>query len=305
MNFICPQYFLIQFGISPFAGKFRIERATDGTKYECEIGASGTELDCSDILLLVNSPLGNEGSRPVTTAYSYADLHQGWSVMAGTMTVTEKMLSYDSMLFVLDNTHPNMNVFYDDISMVPMPRSCENAVLNHNFEVGDSRFWFPSFPRYLSADISNIGADGSQYSLMMIPKSESHTGDNMKQILDTRCFVEGQEYLISAKLRFLNSTDLTSGVDCIPSNLNVNKPTHCPTITIRGDDCNENDLEYIFFNDIDQYQWDPDGFNNFEKVFTINANIASCKVRNNSLFFHLNHGFQEANPHSVSCFDVF
>ena len=176
-----------------------------------------------------------------------------------------------------------MNVFYDDISMVPMSRSCDNLVLNNDFEVGDSRFWFPSFPRYLTAEISNIGANGSQCSLMMIPKLESHTGDNMKQSLDTWCFIKGQEYLISAKFRLLNSTDPTSGMECIPSNLNVNSPTHCPTITIRGDGCNGNNLEYIFHNDIGQYQWDPDGFNNFEKVFAINSDIASCKVRNISL----------------------
>ena len=199
--------------------------------------------------------------------------------MAGIMTVTEKQLSHDNMLFILSNTHQNMNVFYDDISMVPMSRSCDNLVLNNDFEVGDSRFWSPSYSKYLKAEISNIGADGSKYSLMMIPKAPSHTGDNMKQSLDARCFIEGQEYLISAKFKFLNSTDLASGVDCIPGSLNVNKPTHCPTITIRGDSCNGNDVEYIFHNDIDQYQWDPNGFNNFEKVFTINSEIASCEVR--------------------------
>ena len=261
-------------------GKFRIERATDGTKYECEIGVHGTELDCSDILLLAG-----DSSCPATTVYSYPGLYQGWSIMAGILTITETQINTDNWLFVLYNTHPNMNVFYDDISVVPISRSCDNLVLNNNFEVGDSRFWFPSFPRYLKAEISNIGADGSQYSLKMIPLAPSHTGDNMKQKLDIRCFIEGQEYLVSAKFRLLNSTDPTLGVDCLPSDLNVNSPTHCPTITIRGETCDGSNVEYIFWNaDIDHHIWDPNGFNKFEKVFTINSNIASCQVSNFDTF---------------------
>ena len=261
------------------AGKFRIERATDGTKYECEIGEYATELECSKILFFVNSPLGNEVLEPAKTVYSYAGLYEGWSVMAGVMTVTEKHKFHDTMFFVLSGTHQNMNVYYDDISIVPMSKTCDDLILNGDFEIGDSRFWFPSYTQYLVADISNIGADGSQYSLIMTPKAESHTGDNMKQNLDTRCLLEGQEYLISAKFRFLNATDLTSGVDCTPSELNVNRATHCPTVTIRGRECIGNNVEYVFWNDIDQFQWDPNGFNQFEKAFTINADIASCKVR--------------------------
>ena len=274
---------LILFGMPlKCAGKFRMERATDGTKYECEIGGDyGAELQCSTILFFVDSPLGNE-IESINTIYSDTSLYQGWSVMAGIMTVTEKHKFHDRMFLVLSGTHQNMNVYYDDISIVPMSKTCDDLILNSDFEIGDSRFWFPSYAKFLAADISSIGADGSQYSLMMIPKSESHTGDNMKQKLDTRCLLEGQEYLISAKFRFLNATDLTSGVDCIPSDLNVNSPTHCPTVTIRGDGCIGNNVEYIFWNDIDQFQWDPNGFNKFEKAFTINTDIASCKVRSNS-----------------------
>ena len=38
------------------------------------------------------------------------------------------------------------------------------------------------------------------------------------------------------------------------------------------------DIEYLFWNEINQFQWNPNEFNNFEKVFTVGAAIASYEV---------------------------
>ena len=258
-------------------GKFKITSPLDGTTYECDRTKWDGDLECSNIRLDYFSPIGDGYVRYAETAATAQNLFQGWSFMSGIMTVTDKIAAHDSMYVRVYGTSKNMNVFYDDISIVPIPQSCENLLLNSDFEVGDSRFWLPSDRRYIDIDISSSGADGSQYSLMISKYTTSH---KITQSLDTRCLVEGQEFLISAKFKYLNETDLASGLDCYPSVLDVTNKMHCPAVTIRGTDCVGENLQYVLWNEIDQFTWDPNSFNSFEKVFPIGPDIASCEVRN-------------------------
>ena len=257
-----------------YTGKFRIESASNGTKYECDRRVWEGELECSNILIRSDSAIGHYEKRYAETVAMAQDIYEGWSIMAGIMTVTEKQAAHDRIYVRLYGPDTNMNVFYDDISIVPIPKSCESLVLNGGFEGGDSRFWLPSDRRYIDTDIASFGANGSKYSLMV----QKYTSNRIIQNLDTRCLVEGQEFVISAKFKLINATDLTSGVECTPSLVNVYDPKHCPTITIRGTECGGTNQEYVFWNDIDQFQWDPNDFNDYEKVFPVGADLALCEV---------------------------
>merc|ERR1711862_574849 len=100
--------------------------------------------------------------------------------------------------------------------------------------MGDSRFWLPSDRRMFDIDISNDGANGFKYSLMV----QSFTANNcLRQTLDTRCILEGQEFTISAKFKYVNRADLVSGMECSPTVLNLKDNRHCPTVRIVGDNC--------------------------------------------------------------------
>lgn len=131
-------------------------------------------------------------------------------------------------------------------------------------------------------DISDYGADGSNYSMMI----QRYTTDRMRQPIDTRCFLEGQEFLISAKFRLANSTDLSSGLSCSPSTLRETDSEACPTVTIRGENCASGNLVFIFWNESND-PWDADGFNNYEKVYTVSADMASCEVRSTNCQYPL------------------
>ena len=146
--------------------------------------------------------------------------------------------------------------------------------MNSDFEEGDSSFWQASRKGSINIDISTLGAGASSYSLM----TNKYTSNRVYQDLDTRCIIEDQEFLISAKFRLLNATDLVSGVKCSPSVKNKHDKNHCPTVAIYGSKCAVNDIRFYFFNEIDHIQWDPNGFNDFEKVFPITADLASCEV---------------------------
>ncbi len=210
-------------------------------------------------------------------------VYDGWSTLAGIMTVTNKEALHDRMYFRLSGTHVDMNVYYDDFSIEPIPKACHNLVLNGDFEGGDSSLWRPSWRPGIDYDIfDQYGANGSLFSLII----QSYTSNSVRQILDTRCLIEGQEFLISAKHRLLNATDLNQGLECEPSILSVWDSRHCPTIFIRGTGCNgTNNLEYTFWNEIDQFQWNPDDFNPYESVLTVGPELASCDVSSIYIFF--------------------
>ena len=196
-------------------------------------------------------------------------------MISGILTVTDKIAAHTQLYARLYDTSANMDVFYDDISIVPIPQTCDDLVLNGDFEGGDSRFWLPSDRRYIDVDISSSGADGSQYSLM----TSKYTSNRMRQSLDTRCLVEGQKFLISAKFKYLDATDLTSGLDCDPTTLSYRDSNHCPSVIVRTSDCVGTSQEIVLWNDVDQFStWDPNSFNDFEQVLTITSDIASCDV---------------------------
>lgn len=231
------------------------------------------ELECSYLNLWSSSPIGYENTFSAETVAS-AQGDQEWSILAGILTINEKQAAHDRMYIRLYGPHTNMILFYDDISITPIPKACANLVTNGDFEVGDSRFWRPSDRRYIDVDISSLGAGESEHSLMI----QKYTSHRIYQNLDTRCLVEGQEFQINAKFRLLNATDLASGVECLPTMLNVGDSRHCPTVTVRGSACNGNNFDYVFWNEIAQFQWNPNDFNDYEKAFTITPELASCEV---------------------------
>lgn len=193
--------------------------------------------------------------------------------MAGIMTVTETQASHDRIYVRLYGPHKNMNVYYDEISIKPLPRMCDNLVLNGDFESGDSRFWLPSDRRDIDVDISNVGANDSNYSMRI----HKYTTDRLRQQLDIRCLTEGQEFLISAKFRLISSTDATIGMSCTPSILSETNSNACPTVTIRAQNCVGDDLTYVFWNE-KNVPWNENDFNDYEKVFTVSAEMATCQV---------------------------
>ena len=232
------------------------------------------------MLYIVETISGNESIEFAETVPMASSLYNGWSIIAGIMTVTRKLIDHERISVVLYGPHKDMNVYYDDISIEPIPKECTNLILNGNFEVGDTRFWRVSNRNYIDVEISDVGADGSNYSSMMRPMIHSYTGNSLRQQLDPRCLIEGQEYLITAKFKLLNTTNLSSGVECLPNELNVGRSSHCPTITIKGTGCIGSDLEYVFWNEIDDFRWEPDAFNNYEKLFAVGAEISLCEVSN-------------------------
>lgn len=120
-------------------GKFRIEDVT-GSKLICDRTTKDGQLECSNMLVYTEVDDNHDTIRYAETIAIASSLFSGWSIMAGIITVTDNQADHDRLSVRLYDTHQNINVFYDDISIKPVLLSCENLVLNGNFESGDSRF---------------------------------------------------------------------------------------------------------------------------------------------------------------------
>ena len=86
----------------------------------------------------------------------------------------------------------------------------------------------------------------SQYSVPKYFPLQSWRG--LKQLLDPRCFVSGEEFVITADFRLTNSTG--HGVACDTNyQWNNNEGPQCPSVVVRGfDGCVGGDVYWQFWN---------------------------------------------------------
>jgi hypothetical protein len=87
------------------------------------------------------------------------------------------------------------------------------------------------------------GAGGiGDFALRAYDRDQQWCG--IRQQLDKRCFVTGQEYTISAKFRLLNATT-GDGVQC-NTNDQWYSGQNCPSVMIYGEECTVGVNRYIY-----------------------------------------------------------
>merc|ERR1711982_71444 len=109
---------------------------------------------------------------------------------------------------------------------------------------------------------------------------KKYTSNRVRQTLDTRCITEGQEFAITAKFKYVDISDLVTGKECSPTTLNLYDKNHCPTVRIVGSNCNSEtgSVGYTLWNDIENFEWNKDDFNDYENSVTIDSELASCET---------------------------
>jgi len=201
--------------------------------------------------------------------------YEGWSLMAGIFTMSASEANHTSMQVRLHNTHTDNTVIYDDVSMTRIPRNCEQMVVNPSFEGGTTSFWMPTS---LLSDytVTAIGEGSSEYSVFF-QHSTDDVGSYLYQELDTRCFVEGQQFDISVNFKLLNGTDLTKTETCsnAPEHNSNGDPEQCPSVYLYGYNCADGNVQATLWNE-NQASWSSSSFNEFQNDFKITANLATC-----------------------------
>ena len=222
-----------------------------------------------------------------------------WNHYAGIYTVSDEDESHDSMTLILGrNSHKDARIIFDNVQMQSLPRNCSNMLQNGDFEFGDSSFWRQNYgiDRFELIDNSNHGTSGD-YSLRYNQKdSNGFYNKYVYQVLESRCFVEGQQFRITAQFKMLNYTS-DEPFDC-------NVDSTCPRVYLRGkyefvvvqhlillhwtrltcfyigigNDCSVNNGYKGYKLKNDNEGWIADEFNPYSYDFTVNSDLASCST---------------------------
>lgn len=141
------------------------------------------------------------------------------------------------------DANPAWDVYTADVKAYVLEQNCQALVLNPDMEEKDLYWTFTDRDRSKVKVIT--GAGGSGHALRVYDRDHSWRG--LFQVLDSRCFVAGEEYDISAKFRLTDAS--LAGVTCDPNfQYNHNEGAQCPSIVIYGKKCANGDVYQQFWN---------------------------------------------------------
>ncbi len=263
--------------------KFRMKNA-QGSDIGCDLHANyGDLLYCGIARLEFYIPEYNNKepyykNRHVSYPAAMVEGNDGWSVLAGAYALAEEDLYHTKLKLRLVDTHPDVTVIYDDISMTKIPKTCDQMILNPSFGDGTSSFWKPSYQKktYYTI-IPSTPSNVNEYALLY-NRGEGNSWEYMTQDLDARCFSnEGDELRITAKMKLVDSNDWTTGFGCDNYEWDYNKESHCPTITFHAWNCDDGWGGEFNLQNENQEPWSTTGYNSFQYDIVIDSRLASCE----------------------------
>lgn len=172
-----------------------------------------------------------------------------------------------------DGIDSSYDVIIDTVQIKQLPLQCSALVENSSFKNRSAEYWQATDRDRLKIKLYSPGADG-QGDFALRAYNRDHPWRGIRQQLDKRCFVTGEEFIISAKFRLLNATTGT-GLNCT-TNDQWGSGKNCPSVMIYGEGCTvgTNNLQWRFWNTIPG--WKKDAYNEFRTAFIVNDQLSSC-----------------------------
>ena len=259
--------------------KMRMKNA-QGSYVDCDIRVTSGEHYCgrARIETRTSLPMGNRNAYVGNVVAVAEDQYDGWSIMTGTFTMNEFELNHLNMHLRFVDSPITNTIIYDDISMVPIPMTCEEMILNPSFQ-GTSSFWKADHYAVKYSIINDSGVGNSEYALLFERTETEGYGTHhyLYQDLDVRCITQGEELEISAKFKILDDSDLTKVLTCDTSDTSPYTETHCPLMFLYGYNCgNGASVSQELFSE-SQDTWSTTHFNQFRFDFVVDENFATCK----------------------------
>ena len=210
-----------------------------------------------------NSPIYRFGNCLIAVRYN---IHGLW-------TLRPNQAKADFTKIYFDGISTAYDVIIDNIQVKRLPLQCNTLVENPSFSNGSSAFWQATDRDRMKLNLYSPGADGpGDFALRAY--NRDHQWRGIRQQLDKRCFVTGEEYTISAKFRLLNATS-GAGLHCL-TNDQWMSGKNCPSVMIYGEGCAQPtpNIYWRFWNT--EQGWQKDAYNNFSNRFIVNAALSSC-----------------------------
>jgi len=192
----------------------------------------------------------------------------------GLWTLRPNQAQADFTKMYFDGISTAYDVIVDNIEVKHLPKQCNALVENPSFNNCSAAFWQATDRDRMKLKLYSPGSEG-QGDFALRAYARDHSWRGIRQQLDKRCFVTGEEYKISAKFRLLNATS-GAGVHC-NTNDQWMSGKNCPSVMIYGEECAVGANRYIYWRFWNTVQgWQKDAYNDFRNGFLVNDALASC-----------------------------
>ena len=125
-------------------------------------------------------------------------------LISGLWSLRPNQVQADYTKIYFDGVASSYDVIVDDAQVKHLPLQCGTLVENSSFEDG-AFYWEATDRNRLKVALYSPGASGeSDFALRAYDRDHKWRG--LRQKLDPRCFVTGEEYAITSKFRMLNAT---------------------------------------------------------------------------------------------------
>eukprot|EP00986_Skeletonema_menzelii_P003357 scaffold1026_cov141-Skeletonema_menzelii.AAC.8 len=237
----------------------------------CLIYSWDSNARCNDLGFHTNKAGVREYHR---VGYITADTpdEDGWHHVHGIHVLNENGEKPDLAKLYFPDANPAWDVYTADVKAYVLEQNCQALVMNPDFEEKD--LYWTQWDRDRSKVKVIPGEGESGHALRVYDRDHSWRG--IFQELDSRCFILGEEFTISAKFRLTDAS--LAGVTCDPNyQYNSNEGTQCPSVVVYGKKCANGDVYQQFWNAASDKTWNAEGWNNYEASFEVNAALAACK----------------------------
>ncbi len=200
--------------------RFKVEaryqlQDSDGNPIRCDILVDNTIEECAWLRVKAYSVEQGEPHPYVgQTVAMHPDLESDWAITSGIFTLGHAQANHTRMYSHIGGPHKDVNILLDYLSIEPLPKNCQNMILNPSFESGSTKMWRRT-DRRADFSIYSPGRNDAYALSRRIENGKSNYG-NLHQSLDVRCLVKGQKYKLKAYFKLLNATDTSQTIACDP-----------------------------------------------------------------------------------------
>lgn len=188
--------------------RYRLEDSDENT-FECNMQANDiTKCPYMKILPWIQGPSWDAAGTVGKNMPIHPVVSDGWAMLTGIFTLDEADANYDSMYARIEGSDSAATIVLNDVSVEPLPKICDQIIVNPSFDDGSAFAWNRNVG---SLDVSVVEAGENGNYALKFAHNQGHK--ILFQDLDTRCFVDGQEFLFTAKFQLLNASD-EQPVDC-------------------------------------------------------------------------------------------
>lgn len=248
----------------------------DGSLFNCDATRPTGDLGCPraklrsfiDVGLPTQSFKDHDGGSVAVT--DHGKTPDGWYTMSGAFYANDHDAIAEKSEVFFDQVSSFKRFLIDDVSIIPLPRNCNQLLLNSDAEYGPT----PSFWRQWTNSGGSkleLMSTGNGNNALKLSNRGTNSGDGLHQFIDASCLEARTVWKFTAKMKLVDKSTGV-GVTCDPADSRVVRG--CPPTRLAGwsGGLKVTDQKKQMTN---RPVWSADEFNTYEVEFAVNNALAN------------------------------